>query len=347
MSSSSKLSAFLAYVLPVLGWVYVFAARKNDQFAVFHTMQSMGIFVVAVGALIAWLVFGWIISFVPFFGFIITVALFSLVLLVFITMAVNWIIGVINVWQARLKPLPMTGSLIANLVADETEAPAGISYSRAQTLYESDIIASADDVTVNVIGFGRRLGATLIDVAILSFLIFLVILALSMLAWLYESFRPYTQTPFANLFILLGLIISLVYYIGFWTRSGQTIGLAVTGIKVIGTDGAPLSSGQAFTRYFGYIVSGLLFSIGFLWVTFDKKRQGWHDKLANTLVVNADDRFYSARSVEYVPSDPGKSWVWIGLWVVIGLVSPIGYLSSLWFLGPFINGFLNNIFPGL
>jgi uncharacterized RDD family membrane protein YckC len=40
-------------------------------------------------------------------------------------------------------------------------------------------------------------------------------------------------------------------------------------------------------RYFAYFVSTIPFCLGFLWVAFDKRKQGWHDKLAHTVVVRA------------------------------------------------------------
>jgi len=38
-------------------------------------------------------------------------------------------------------------------------------------------------------------------------------------------------------------------------------------------------------RYFAYFISTIPLCLGFLWITFDRKKQGWHDKLAGTVVV--------------------------------------------------------------
>jgi uncharacterized RDD family membrane protein YckC len=38
-------------------------------------------------------------------------------------------------------------------------------------------------------------------------------------------------------------------------------------------------------RYVGYIISTIPLCLGFLWVGFDSKKQGWHDKIAGTVVV--------------------------------------------------------------
>jgi uncharacterized RDD family membrane protein YckC len=46
--------------------------------------------------------------------------------------------------------------------------------------------------------------------------------------------------------------------------------------------------GQLVIRYLGYIVSSLPLGLGFLWILFDKRKQGWHDKLAGTRVIMQD-----------------------------------------------------------
>jgi len=84
---------------------------------------------------------------------------------------------------------------------------------------------------------------------------------------------------------------------GFWIRflafaidnfigaSGQTIGKLVCYLKVVQTSGEPISYGQAFLRWVGYLVSSILLYLGFFWVMVDYNRQGWHDKIADTYVI--------------------------------------------------------------
>lgn len=58
------------------------------------------------------------------------------------------------------------------------------------------------------------------------------------------------------------------------------------GLKVLDAKtGNLLTLGQALLRYVGYILSSLIFCLGYIWVGFDKKKQGWHDKMAKTVVV--------------------------------------------------------------
>ena len=58
------------------------------------------------------------------------------------------------------------------------------------------------------------------------------------------------------------------------------------GLKVIDETGSNIGYGKSFLREIvGKIVSGLVFNLGYVWVAFDDKKQGWHDKIAGTYVV--------------------------------------------------------------
>ena len=60
------------------------------------------------------------------------------------------------------------------------------------------------------------------------------------------------------------------------------------GIKIVKTDGSSVGFGGAFIReIIGKLVSTLIFFLGYIWILFDGKRQGWHDKIAGTYVVKA------------------------------------------------------------
>ena len=80
------------------------------------------------------------------------------------------------------------------------------------------------------------------------------------------------------------LLISIVYNVGFWLLSGQTPGKRVLGVRVMRTDGTRLRLGNALRRQVGYWISAILY-LGFIWILFDSKRQGFHDKLAGTIVT--------------------------------------------------------------
>jgi uncharacterized RDD family membrane protein YckC len=86
---------------------------------------------------------------------------------------------------------------------------------------------------------------------------------------------------------LIGLATSTLYYIYFLTnRDGQTPGKAAVGIRIVKLDGTRLTAWDAILRnVIGYTISSLIFFLGYLWILFDDRKQGWHDKLARTVVV--------------------------------------------------------------
>jgi uncharacterized RDD family membrane protein YckC len=72
----------------------------------------------------------------------------------------------------------------------------------------------------------------------------------------------------------------------FWLKRQATPGKMVVAARVVDAEtGKTLTVGQAVGRYLGYIVATLPFGLGLLWVAFDRKKQGWHDKMAGTVVV--------------------------------------------------------------
>ncbi len=127
-------------------------------------------------------------------------------------------------------------------------------------------------------GFWIRVGAYLIDAVILivaeAIIDFPLNLALGRNA--------------AGLTGLVNLAISLAYFIYFWseTGGGQTIGMRALKLRVLKTDGTPLTIGTAVVRYIGLFISFLACFIGVLWVAFSASKQGWHDMIANTQVVH-------------------------------------------------------------
>ncbi|MBI1801350.1 MAG: RDD family protein [Chloroflexi bacterium] len=86
----------------------------------------------------------------------------------------------------------------------------------------------------------------------------------------------------------VSLILGIGYYLYFWTaRNGQTPGKWLMKIRVVTTDGSPITRGKALLRFVGYSVDIYACLLGFFWILIDKDRQGWHDKIAGTYVVNA------------------------------------------------------------
>ncbi len=86
--------------------------------------------------------------------------------------------------------------------------------------------------------------------------------------------------------LLIELALMALAFILFWIYRSATPGKMIVSAIIADADtlGKP-SPGQLVGRYFGYYLSTLVFGLGFVWIAFDKRKQGWHDKLAGTVVI--------------------------------------------------------------
>ena len=114
MNRSSRLPAVLAYLLPVLGWLYVFVFERRNSFALYHLRQAIGLVVFLVVILVAWGVVGWLLAWIPYLG-ILSIALFALVVSAYIYGIVAWLIGIFNALSDRESPLPLFGRWASRL----------------------------------------------------------------------------------------------------------------------------------------------------------------------------------------------------------------------------------------
>lgn len=84
----------------------------------------------------------------------------------------------------------------------------------------------------------------------------------------------------------IAVLIGLIYFVAFWAWRGQTVGMIPFDMQVVGVaDGKKIDWVRAFLRYVGLIIAIIPFFLGLIWVAFDPRRQGWHDKIAGTVVV--------------------------------------------------------------
>jgi uncharacterized RDD family membrane protein YckC len=86
--------------------------------------------------------------------------------------------------------------------------------------------------------------------------------------------------------LLLRLLISATYHIGFWVAAdGATPGKMAMGIKIMKTNGELIGVGTAILRYVGYFVSAAVFLLGFVMIGLSPQKRGLHDYIAQTVVV--------------------------------------------------------------
>ncbi|WP_042415296.1 RDD family protein [Comamonas aquatica] len=130
-------------------------------------------------------------------------------------------------------------------------------------------------------GFWTRTGAALID-GILLLLITLPLL-ISIYGWEYLETEDLVLGP-AD--FLISWVLPAFATVLFWLYKKATPGkMAVAAQVVDAQTGATVTVGQAMLRYLGYFIAMLPLGLGIFWIGFDRRKQGWHDKIAGTVVV--------------------------------------------------------------
>lgn len=89
-----------------------------------------------------------------------------------------------------------------------------------------------------------------------------------------------------SLLMVLAVFIGLLYFPFFWARGGQTLGMKPFGLRVVrDRDGGRIGWGTALLRLVGMWVAAAVMYIGFIWIFIDKRRRGWQDLIAGTVVI--------------------------------------------------------------
>lgn len=135
-------------------------------------------------------------------------------------------------------------------------------------------------------GFWIRFGALLIDLVIMLIVLYVP------LSFIYGQ-EYWFGDQLINGFwdILLGYVVPICATVWFWLKYSATPGKMATKLKVVdAVSGEKMSMGQAIGRYFAYIPAILPLGLGLIWVGIDKKKQGWHDKLAGTVVIRDTEK---------------------------------------------------------
>lgn len=134
-------------------------------------------------------------------------------------------------------------------------------------------------------GFGLRYGAWMFD-----FLITLIAIMVFTFVVTAASRRSVVGSN-TDLLIVAGLTL-LLFVLNFVVLAGigsQTAGMRILGIYIARVDGQPFTMKLALLRHLiGYPLSTAALFLGFLWMLWDPRQQGWHDKLARTVVVMSE-----------------------------------------------------------
>ena len=90
-------------------------------------------------------------------------------------------------------------------------------------------------------------------------------------------------------YFFINNILPIFLVIFLWVKYGGTPGKLMLGIEVIDEKtGKNMSIGKSILRYIGYLLSTIPLLLGFIWVAFDKRKRGFHDMIAGSVVVYKD-----------------------------------------------------------
>jgi uncharacterized RDD family membrane protein YckC len=142
------------------------------------------------------------------------------------------------------------------------------------------------DESFEYVGFWSRLLASIID-SILILVITIPILSLIYGGDYFDS----EDIIVGPVDFIISYVFPFVATVIFWIYKCATPGKIALSIKVVDdkTGNNPTVS-QSIMRYIGYFVSLIPLFLGFLWVVWDPKKQGWHDKIAGTVVIRSKNK---------------------------------------------------------
>jgi uncharacterized RDD family membrane protein YckC len=131
--------------------------------------------------------------------------------------------------------------------------------------------------------FRRRLAAFAVDAILLSTIISMMFPLNSTITLQLESHWYFI--PLVTISNIVSILVTVAYSVIFWYWRGQTPGKMLLNIKLLRGDGSHITFSSAMLRYLGYVICILTLGMGFLWIIFDSRKQGLHDKIASTVVV--------------------------------------------------------------
>jgi uncharacterized RDD family membrane protein YckC len=139
---------------------------------------------------------------------------------------------------------------------------------------------------VTYVGFWRRALAFVLDMMIL-----LVVLAIAVMVMYGTDYADFHEEGKTVVFDLLSqAVLPAAATILFWRYRGATPGKMLMSARIVDARTfGPVSTPRLIGRYFAYLLSSF-FMLGFLWIAIDARKQGWHDKLARTVVVEDEPK---------------------------------------------------------
>lgn len=138
--------------------------------------------------------------------------------------------------------------------------------------------AGAAMPAVRYVGFWARVFASVVDSIVVLFALVPIAIVLKLAGIGVADGDPYAQTLVQ---LMTGAVIVLFWIARMATPGKMIIDAVIVDAKTFGKPGWR----QYVGRYLAYFVSIIPLFLGLIWVAFDRRKQGWHDKLAGTVVV--------------------------------------------------------------
>ncbi len=123
--------------------------------------------------------------------------------------------------------------------------------------------------------FRTRFDANLLDLCVLLLVMMLASLAFSL------DHSSLLESEFAIYIVPYYLYYAIIYFAVFWWVWGATPGKLIFGLRVVDHTGGPIGLERALVR-----TVQIPLCLGFIWASFDERRQGVHDKMAGTYVID-------------------------------------------------------------
>ena len=126
----------------------------------------------------------------------------------------------------------------------------------------------------------RRIGAMLYDTLLMLAILFLATIP-------FVAIRGGEPVEAGNLPYLITLIVVIyLFFVGFWTRSGRTLGMQSWGLRVEDANGRVPSVSAASMRFIVSILSWLPLGLGYWWQLWDRDKMTWHDRASDTRLMH-------------------------------------------------------------
>lgn len=128
----------------------------------------------------------------------------------------------------------------------------------------------------------RRLAAILYDSLLL---LSLLVVAAALATLVVQNGLGIPIVPSHPLYRGYLLLVGILFFVYFWVRGGQTLGMRAWRLRVLRADGLPLRPLDAVLRALCALLSWAVMGLGFAWALADPERLAWHDRLSRTRLV--------------------------------------------------------------